>query len=276
MMTRLHPAQRVGESALAGERYACTGEPSGSVLLLHAFGSCGADWVYQIPALREHFDILTVDLPGHGRSPLPVGCARVEDMARLVACHLGDLGVGRVHVVGLSLGGVVALALTQEQPELIASLVLVNAFARLRISKRGRGLILRRVIHLLRGDMRALADTIAGGIFPAPEQRFLREAAAGRIAANPRDVYSVLLKALYRVDLRAGLREMRLPCLVVSGEADTTVAESAKRELSEKIPSARWMSIPGSGHATPLDMPETFNRILLDFLLHVPSAPHQG
>lgn len=258
---------------LAGQTYACYGQPQGSVLLLHALGSCKADWVFQVPVLRETYDVITVDLPGHGESPLFPGCRRIEDMATCVEDYLKTATDGKVHVVGLSLGGAVAIALAQAYPQRVRSLLLVNAFARMHIHRNGRGRIFCRVFHLLRGDMQALAETVAGGVFPAPEQQFLKEAAVTRLAANPRNWYFHLMNAIRLVDLRAGLSTISVPCLVVSGESDTTVAESAKRELADLIPTAHWLSIPGSGHATPLDMPDVFNQHMLAFLQDASASP---
>jgi len=263
--------------SLAGRTYRCEGTPEGTVLLLHALGSCGDDWIFQVPVLREKYDVLTLDLPGHGASPLPPGCRRVEDMAACVAAYLRTAGTDMVHVIGLSLGGAVAIALAQAYPRQVQSLLLVNAFARMHIHRNGRGRIFRRVFHLLRGDMQALAVTVAEGVFPAPEQQLLMQAAAKRLASNPRNWYFHLMNAIRLMDLRTGLRTIAVPCLVVSGESDTTVAESAKRELADMIPTARWVSIPGSGHATPLDRPDVFNQHMLAFLQEVSvssSSPH--
>ena len=260
LSNRFHP-----EVALAYEWYACTQSPRGTVLFLHGLGSCGADWSLQLPPFRVCYDVLTLDLPGHGSSPAMTGHWRIEAMAEKVSGLLADVAAEPVHVVGLSLGGTVALALALTHPEQIRSLVLVNSFARLQIDRAGRGRISRRLFNLMRGDMLALGKTVAGGVFPHPDQRELREIAARRIAQNSRQAYLAALFALRRFDVLARLEAVATPTLVISGEADTTVAAAAKLELAEHIPGAVFESIPGSGHATPLDEPDRFNELVLSF-----------
>ena len=253
------------KAALAYEWYACTQSPRGMVLFLHGLGSCGADWSLQLPPFQVRYDVLTLDLPGHGSSPAMTGRWRIEDMAAQVSRLLADVVAEPVYVVGLSLGGAVALALALAHPEQIRSLVLVNTFARLRIDRAGRRRISRRLFNLMRGDMFALGQTVAGGVFPHPGQRELREIAARRIAQNSRQAYMAVLFALRRFDVLPRLEDIQTPTLIISGEADTTVAAAAKQELADHIPGAVFESIPGSGHATPLDEPDRFNELVLSF-----------
>ncbi|MBN2555675.1 MAG: alpha/beta fold hydrolase [Anaerolineales bacterium] len=253
------------EAALAYERHACTQFPLGIVLFLHGLGSCGADWMLQLPPFQDRYNVLTLDLPGHSSSPAMTGRWRIEDMAEQVSMLLANVAAEPVYVVGLSLGGAVALALALAHPEQIRSLVLVNAFARLQIDRAGRGRISRRLFNLMCGDMLALGQIVAGGVFPHPAQCELREIAARRIAQNSRQAYMAVLFALRRFDARAHLEGIQMPTLIISGEADTTVAAAAKQELADHIPGAVFESIPGSGHATPLDEPDRFNELVLSF-----------
>ncbi len=107
---------------------------------------------------------------------------------------------------------------------------------------------------------------MARGLFPLPGQRPVREAAAKRIASNPRGAYLRTVGAILRFDVRERLAEIRVPTLVVAGAGDRTVPLSAKREIARSIAGARLEVIEGSGHATPLDAPEAFNALLLGFL----------
>src|SRR5437867_1772653 len=101
-----------------------------AIVFLHGLGSCADDWTWQIPAFERDHRLLLVDLPGHYRSPLPAGPLSVDAMADAVGVLLARLGEPPAHVVGLSLGGCVALALALRAPERVRSLTVVNAFAR--------------------------------------------------------------------------------------------------------------------------------------------------
>jgi pimeloyl-ACP methyl ester carboxylesterase len=210
--------------------------------------------------------VITLDLPGHGQSTLPPGRLSIARLGGAVAGLLEALGLMPAHVVGLSLGGVVALQLALDAPSRVRSLVLVNSFARLRQPARRavRGLV--RLGLLLTAPMSWTGAWVAGGLFPHPEQRPLREATTQRIASNSRWAYLRTIAAVLRSDLGPRLGEIRVPTLVVAGSEDQTVALAAKEETARRIVGARLEVVEGSGHATPIDAAEAFNLLLLRFL----------
>jgi pimeloyl-ACP methyl ester carboxylesterase len=114
--------------------------------------------------------------------------------------------------------------------------------------------------------MTTVAAQVARRLFPWPEQRTLYESAVASLAATPRRAYLAAMLALARFDARGQVAAIRHPTLVVAGDRDTTVPLAAKVALAAAIPGARLVVVPASGHATPHDQPETFNRILLEFL----------
>ncbi len=243
-----------------------------TVVLLHGLGSCGDDWPFQLPALTPRYRVLTPDLPGHGRSTLAPGWPTVGDYARAVVDLLDGVGERAAHFVGLSLGGAVALQCALDAPGRVRSLTIVNSFARLRSGVVGSGRGLLRLTLVLFGPMSWVGRWVAAGLFPRAEQAALRQAAAARLASNPRRAYRAALAAAARFDVRARLRDISCPTLIVAGDGDRTVPLAAKRELAEGIPGARLAVVPDSGHATPLDQPEAFNALLLQFLGEVEAA----
>jgi pimeloyl-ACP methyl ester carboxylesterase len=169
-------------------------------------------------------------------------------------------------VVGLSLGGLVAQSLVIDHPDRVRSLVLVNTFARLRPQGlRGWVYLLARAVAMLTGGVEKQAEVVAAGVFPHPEQAELRHMAAERLKANDPAAYRAAMRAVLRFDSRPNLSRIGVPTLVVAGAEDTTVSLAAKRALAEGIPGAWLEVIPSSGHATPLDRPEVFNELVLQF-----------
>jgi 3-oxoadipate enol-lactonase len=248
-----------------GPDAAAEGRPP-SVVLLHGLGSSAADWFFQVPAFAARHRVLAPDLPGHGRSTADRPLS-VEDMAAAVAALLERLGEPAAHVVGLSLGGCVALTLAAREPERVRSLVLVNAFARLRpAGPRGAARLLARLGLLAVAPMPVVAAQVARGLFPRPDQRALYERAVASLAANPRRRYLAALGAAAAFDGRAALASIHRPTLIVAGERDATVPRAAAERLARGIAGARLVVVPDSGHATPADQPEVFNRVVLDFL----------
>ena len=235
--------------------------------MLHGLGSSSADWRFQLPALGTHYRVIVPDLRGHGRSPRGGGHLSIEAMAADVAALLEALDAPAAHVVGLSLGGCVALALALDHPARVRSLTLVNTFAWPRPA--GFRAALRMLVRLgllACAPMRVVAAHVARGLFPRPDQRELYLAAVASLAGNPRRTYVASLRSLASFDVRRRLGEVRCPTLVVAGDRDATVPLAAKRLLQQSIPGAELTVVDDSGHVTPCDQPARFNALLLRFL----------
>jgi 3-oxoadipate enol-lactonase len=252
--------------------YESQGSGPGTVVMLHGLGSRGEDWLLQFPVLTPRWRVLAPDLRGHGRSGLSSGWPSVADLAGDVARLMEAESAAPAHLVGLSLGGAVALQLAIDRPELLRSLTAVNTFPHLRPGLGGLRHGAIRMALLGFGPMRWVGRWVANGLFPDEDQKLLRTSAAARIAGNPRRAYLQAAAAVARFDVSSRLGEIACPALIVAGERDATVPMKAKLELAHGISGARLEVIPGSGHATPLDAPEAFNALLLQFLKDVEAA----
>jgi pyruvate dehydrogenase E2 component (dihydrolipoamide acetyltransferase) len=106
-------------------RYLCQGEGGDAVVLLHGFGGDLNNWLFAAPALAEGHTVYALELPGHGGSSKDVGDGTVDAFAATLGGFLDALGIGETHLVGLSLGGAVAVTYASAHPERVRSLVLV-------------------------------------------------------------------------------------------------------------------------------------------------------
>ena len=109
------------------ELYYETAGSGESVLFIHGLGSSARDWEMQIPAFTKQFKTTAFDLRGHGQSQKPKGPYSMSLFAKDTAELIRSLGVGSVHVVGISLGGMIAFQLAVDHPELVKSMVIVNS-----------------------------------------------------------------------------------------------------------------------------------------------------
>lgn len=243
---------------------AASGPP---LVLLHGLGSSSADWALQLPTFGERHRVLVFDLPGHGASPRPRGRLTIEAVADDVAQLLRQMGLPPAHMIGLSFGGCVALALAIRAPDRVRSLILVNAFARLQAAgPRSAMRIVQRLALLATAPMERVAAHVARGLFGEPSQRDLYEAAVASLSRTSRRTYGAALGALAAFDARARLAEVRCPTLVVAGARDTTVPRAAQEALARAIPGAGLVVLDESGHASNIDQPARFNRLVLEFL----------
>jgi len=237
-------------------------------VLLHGLGATSQSWDLQIPALTQAgFRVIAPDARGFGCSPYPGGNHRIADMADDVAALLQRIDGAPAHVIGISMGGTLALQLALDHAELVRRLVLVNTFASLRPDRPSVWLYFAlRMLLVNTVGLQAQAQTVARRIFPRPEQSFLRETLIAQICqADPRG-YRVTMRALALFDVTRRLGEIRAPTLIVSGADDTTVPLKSQRLLVERISGARHLVIAAAGHAVTVEQPHAFNQAIVEFL----------
>jgi len=237
-----------------------------SLLFLHGLGSQGEDWAFQVPFFATRYRVITVDLRGHGASDKPAGPYSVAMMAEDVVGLLDALNIESAHIVGLSMGGMIAFQLVVDRPERVRSMVIVNS---------GPALVPRNASEWLRVQQRLLLARLFGPsrtgvflskrLFPKPEQEFLRDQFIERWAMNDRNAYVAALRAIIGWSVAERIGEIRCPVLVVSGDRDYTPLD-VKREYTARIPGAQFVLVEDSGHATPIDQSDVFNRSVLKFL----------
>lgn len=236
-----------------------------AVLLLHGLGGSHDDWRLQLPEFARRYRVIVPDLRGFGasgrREPFTI-----QQHARDMLALLAALEVSRAHVIGLSMGGAVAIEMALARPGAVASLVLANTAPSFRLSnwERRRMAWLRSLVASLLG-VGAVARITGRGFFPARGQGRLRRRLIRRASETSRWVYLATLRALTRWNAEARLGAIRAPALVLAAEFDmTTTAE--KRHWAARIRGARIVELPGSRHHSEQDSPERFNREILAFL----------
>ena len=236
------------------------------VLLLHGLGSSSADWEYQLPALTPHYRVYTLDMRGHGRSQPSRKGYSIPTFAADTLAFIEQKGLTRPHIVGLSMGGMIAFQLAVMQPGAAASLTIVNSgpevvarsLADFRMA--AKRLLLA---HLL--PMSVMARGLARLLFPRPDQAALRATFLQRWKTNRRRPYLASLRAIVGWSVRQQLAQIHCPVLAISADHDyTPVAD--KQAWVEQLPDARLEVVSDSRHATPVDQPAAFNQLLLDFL----------
>lgn len=238
-----------------------------AVVLLHGLGSQSEDWLFQTPVLAREYRVLAPNLRGHvGSSPVR-GPVSVFSLAADVAQWLETLNVEAAHIVGLSLGGLVAQELAINFPQRVKRLVLCNTFAHLWPTSIGEaGILGRRLIASTLLPMATTARIVATDLFPRPDQAAIRAAVLERVGGNDLSSYRYLIRAIRRFDSRAQLTRIQAPTLLITGDRDNVIPRGCQQQLVRGIRNIKWQIVRDSGHATPIDQPEEFNRLVLNFL----------
>jgi pimeloyl-ACP methyl ester carboxylesterase len=260
---------RVGDVELYYET-AGQGPP---IVFIHGLGSSTRDWDRQVEYFSKHFRVIVFDVRGHGRSDRPSGPYSVPLFARDTAELIRSLEGAPAHVVGVSMGGMIGLQLAIDSPELVSSLVVVNAGPEVvpRTIKE-RLMILQRFLIVRLLGMRRMALVLAPRLFPKPEQEGLRHVFVERWAANDRRAYLDALRAVVGWSVRDRLTDIGCPVLVVAADQDYTPVEQKAAFVAE-MRAAELVVIEDSRHATPIERPHEFNDAVAAFLDRSPVRP---
>jgi 3-oxoadipate enol-lactonase len=242
------------------------GEP---VLLIHGLGSSGEDWAFQLPALASRHRLIVPDLPGAGRSPKPSGRYSIAGFASVLWLLLDQLGHTRVHLVGFSLGGAVALEMALQRPQAAQRLVLINSLPSYRVDTLAKWLEATLHTALVRTlGLQRTARMIARRLFPEPHRGAMRERVVSVLGANPVAPYLATARALAGWCTLDRLDRLRAPTLMLAAERDYTPL--AEKQAHAARLGATLAVVRGSRHGTPFDAIEATNACLLAFLAGEP------
>lgn len=261
------PHVRVGDVNLHFELIDCT-EPWRSghppAVLLHALGTDRRIWLYQVPAFCGRVPTLLVDLRGHGQSRAPAGDWSIADMALDVVRLLRHLGIEKAHVVGVSLGGMVAQQIALDYPYATASLVLASTISG--GAANGAPLEDEVLAFATAHSMREIAEARVPAAFSESVNAVMRGHLIEQMALLDKDAYLCAARAVRAFDVTSRLGEIASPTLVAVGEADRLVPLSSMEDLATRIGGARLVRLPGAGHLGNMERPREFNQAVLDFL----------
>lgn len=253
--------------SIDGTRLYYTERGAGDPLLfVHGLGSSSRDWAAQVDSFAEQYRVLRLDLRGHGRSERGDGPYTIAQFARDVAVFLRRRNAVPGHVVGLSMGGMVALELAASAPRLARSLVVVNSVADTRLHSWHDVwfYVSRRLTVQLLG-MRRVGQLLARKLFVKPSQQTLRRKFVRRWAQNDKQAYLWSIDAIMRWSVADRLDRIDVPTLFVSSDEDYTPV-SVKEQIVERMPNAELAVVEDARHALPVERPDDFNSIVGAFL----------
>ncbi len=246
-------------------REAGRGEP---IVFLHGVGGDSASWAPQIDAFSGDFRAIAWDMPGYGGSPA-LERMTFPALADSLLELLDRLGLDRVHLVGHSMGGMVAQEFTASRPERVRTLVLSAtspAFGRPDGDFQKR-FVEARIAPLENGlTMADLADEMVETMLGPSADAEGAAIARRSMAAVPEASYRAAIACLVTFDRRDALSGYTMPALVLAGETDSNAPAPMMEKMAGRIPSAEYVCMPGTGHLGNLENPEAFNEAVGSFL----------
>jgi (E)-2-((N-methylformamido)methylene)succinate hydrolase len=242
------------------------------VLLLHGVGLDHQMWVRCLPALREHH-VLLPDLRGHGQSPPARPGTSLSGLADDVAVHLDR----PTHVVGFSLGALVAQRLAATDPARVRSLALVSSVASR--SPDERAAVRQRLQQAATDFPTSVEAAVQRWFSPAwqrQDPRLVRQV-RDRLASTDVQSYLHCYRVFAEADLEVAplLRSISAPTLVMTGEHDSGSTPAMAERLGAAIPTTRSVVVvAGARHLLPLESPDAITNPLLALISEVDDHEH--
>lgn len=239
------------------------GEP---VLFIHGLGSSVTDWKMQTDFFSKEFQVIVYDIRGHGLSGTSGSKFSIKDLADDCAALLRSLTGAPAHIVGISLGGMIAYQLAVSDPDLVRTLTVVNSIPEFNITSiRLRMKFWMRVTIVRLFGLRATGKLLSKNLFPGERYEALRKDFVAKWSKNNKRVYLNTLRAMKGWTVTNQLGSIKCPTLVIASEFDYTSLE-LKQYYAKLISNVKLVMIRNTRHALPAEEPEKFNEILQSFL----------
>lgn len=236
------------------------------IVFLHGVGSDKSVWRPQLAHFGQTRRAVAFDYPGYGDSdPAPEGTTR-DDYASAIISAMHEIGIDRAHVCGLSLGGVIAIAIHDADPDRCASLILADTFA---VHPDGQAIYERSL--QASENMRGLAEGRVDSLLAQPADPAVRGEVIETMANIDPAAFRIGAEAVWLADQRDRAEHVRVPTLVLCGTEDRITPPALSRELMHLIPGARYEEIGHAGHLTNLERPEEFDTLVSAFIRGVDS-----
>lgn len=260
-----------------------SGDP---LLLVMGLAADSTAWMFQVPAFAQHYRTIVFDNRGVGRTSKPSGPYTIHQMADDAAGLLDVLDVRRAHVVGVSMGGMIAQELALRHPERVRSLVLACTYpepdAEVELNRRfsverfggsvtseGQMQVDFKAINPM-DFLQHLLPTVFSQDFIARELPKLIQVFSGALQYGfSMEAILGQVAAVMSHQATDRLHQIAVPTLVITGDADRLIPPANSDILAQYIPGAKLVRVAGGSHGFNFETPEVFNRAVLDFLASV-------
>ena len=263
------------------------GEP---LLCIMGLGGNLHFWEFQIAALAAHHRVIAFDNRGAGRSDKPPGPYTIPILADDAIAVLDAVGVPRAHVLGISMGGMIAQDLALRYPDRVGALVLACTFARpdertrniaesgaaqvgtpspLAMMRNGGGFDLSSVD--VKQLFKFMMSMVLSPEFMQREKEWLRTLLErAQSYGFSIEAFLAQVAAVMNHDAAERLKDLKAPTLVMTGTADVLVPPHHSDELAQLIPGATLLKIEGGTHGFNVERRDEFNAAVLEFVARHP------
>ena len=249
------------------------------VVFIHGLGGCWQNWLENLPRFAEGHRAIALDLPGFGRTPMPAESISITFFARIVDHFCEALNLGRVSLVGNSMGGFTAAETAIRHPERVDDLVLVDAagitsatISESPIGERVARAVLSRgqgegqQVDLSRLLKRPGLIALAMGFVARYPTLISRDVLAEQLLSVGAPGFQDSFDAIIAYDFRDRIGEISCPTLIVQGAEDILVPLGDAHHYAEVIEGGEIIVFDDTGHVPMLERPVDFNNAVIEFI----------
>lgn len=232
-----------------------------TLVFINSLGTDLRVWDAVIPGFRESHRIIRYDKRGHGLSGIGPSAATIDDFAGDLDALLAQLGVESATIVGLSIGGLIALGLHARSPQRVRSLFFADTAHKIGDADGWNS----RIATVLTDGLDAIADPILERWFTARYRTQETTALAGwrnMLSRTPAQGYATACAAIRDADFSEAAGRLCVPVTCVVGEQDGSTPVSLVKAFAELIPDSRFSIIADAGHLPGVEQPAAFIREL--------------
>ncbi len=238
------------------------------LVFIPGVGACHKLWQPQIEPFSKHFKVITYDVRGHGESSGYDEKYSIKLFASDLKVLLDELGVTKAHICGFSMGGLIAQQFVIDYPGMVDKLILAGTFCHIvvRLSVQITfAKVLNRIIYTF-FSIEQIMKRGAKVFFKREEQEELRDFFVKEVVRISKKEYFKAVDATYAFDSLKRLKEIRSPTLILNAEGEKNERQQAEI-MQKEIKNSRKELILDTFHASNLEKPDEFNKLVLEFLL---------
>ena len=238
------------------------------LVFIPGVGACHKLWQPQIEPFSKHFKVITYDVRGHGESSGYDEKYSIKLFASDLKVLLDELGVTKAHICGFSMGGLIAQQFVIDYPGMVDKLILAGTFCHIGVRLRVQitfAKVLNRIIYTF-FSIEQIMKRGAKVFFKREEQEELRDFFVKEVVRISKKEYFKAVDATYAFDSLKRLKEIRSPTLILNAEGEKNERQQAEI-MQKEIKNSRKELILDTFHASNLEKPDEFNKLVLEFLL---------
>jgi 3-oxoadipate enol-lactonase len=250
--------------------YEDTGAGKETIVLAHGLLWSGKMFAAQVAHLKNRYRVITYDHRGQGQSEVTAAGYDMDSLAEDEAGLIKALSLAPCHVAGLSMGGFTGMRVAARHPELVKSLILMETSAQPEPKENvPRYNLLNRVVKLF--GTRPVTSAVMKIMFG---QKFLNDLSRKelkkywkqQLQSNKKTITRAVEGVITRKGVEPELAAIKCPTLIIVGDQDVATVPDKARFIHQNIPQSKLVIIPGAGHTSSVEEPESVNKAIEEFL----------